>query len=102
MRRSILLVIWTIALLAGSAAAQQPGYWPQSYTAYANMGNNYRLQVGSPYYRPATNSAVYYTPGYSPAFYRWMAYPSVGQGYTPANPQVYYYSAYPGYYYPSR
>jgi len=102
MRRSILLGICAVALLAGSAAAQQPGYYPQSSMSIADMGNGYRLQVGSPYYRPASASAIYYTPGYSPAFYRWMAYPSVGQGYAPANPRIYYVSPYPGYYQPYR
>jgi len=102
MRHSILLVICAIGVLAGSAAAQQPGYYPQSSVTVVDVGNGYRLQVGSPYYRPATASAMYYTPGYSPAFYRWMSYPAVGPSNMPANPQVYYLSGYPGYYRPYR
>jgi hypothetical protein len=102
MRRSILLVICTVALLAGSASAQQPGYYPQNSVPLVDMGNGYRLQVGSPYYRPASASAIYYTPGYSPAFYRWVAYPSMGPNTMPSNPQIYYVAPYQGYYRPYR
>jgi len=69
MRHSLLLVVCVVSLVAGSASAQQPGYYPRSYTPMIDTGGGYRITTGSPYYQPASMMARYYTPGYSPAYY---------------------------------
>jgi len=96
MTRSILLAVCIVGIFGGRAAAQLPGYTPLSSATYVDMGGNYRLQVGSPFYRPASASAIYYSPGYSPAYYRTLSYPALGPVNMPAYQQTYYR---PGYYY---
>src|SRR5262245_14378915 len=102
MRQSILLAICAVGIFASSTMAQQPGYYPQSSVTVVDMGGGYRLQVGAPFYRPASASAIYYSTGYSPAYYRSLAFPALGPSNMPATPQLYYISGYRGYYRPYR
>jgi hypothetical protein len=90
MRYSLLLAICAAGLLAGRASAQQPGYFPQTSVNIVDVGGNYRLVANSPYYRPASSVPRYYSPGYSPAYQRYLVYPNFGPGNTPYTAQVYY------------
>jgi len=102
MERLILLAVCAAGILAGSASAQQPGYYPESWVPVVDMGNGYRLQVGSPYYRPASMIPSYYSVGYSPAFHRGLTFPAHGPNTMPVDPRVYYPAGYPSYYRPLR
>jgi hypothetical protein len=64
-----------MGLLASSVHAQRPSYGWQGQHPVVNRGG-YQVATGSPYYTPASSSAVYYQPGYSFAYY--------GRGFPPA------------------
>ena len=73
MRRFILTLICLGGILVSSAKAQQ---FPAYQRSNIVDRGGYKVQIGSPYYRPGSSAAVYYHPGYSFSYY--------GQGFPPA------------------
>src|SRR5688572_19782257 len=108
MRRSFLLLVCVMALLAGGANAQQPGYGPATYLPLVDAGGNYRIVATAPYYTPGFAAAGYYAPGYSPVYYspRSFRLGFAAPDYSPFSQvspaDVYYIVGYRGYLQPAR